>query len=223
METQKAEHEHAPIHVLVVTDLVILCQGICKMLSEENEFQVVGEASNEKAALLLTKELKPDIVLLDTFTGTTNGLDIAKQLLLSCPNTRIVLFAGSDDEKLLLDALHIGVHGYLHKTLSLDDLRAALRAVQCGQRFLGESQAITQVVIEYRRLAKEQNRISRGLSMMEVELVRLASKGCTNKEIGRQLFWSEVQVKRKMQDVYRKLEVADRAQAVAEAMRQGLI
>jgi DNA-binding NarL/FixJ family response regulator len=58
---------------------------------------------------------------------------------------------------------------------------------------------------------------------MEIDLIRLASKGCTNKEIGRQHFWSEVQVKRKMQEIYRKLQVADRAQAVAEAMRQGLI
>jgi DNA-binding NarL/FixJ family response regulator len=59
--------------------------------------------------------------------------------------------------------------------------------------------------------------------MKEIELVQLASKGCTNKEIGTQLYWSEVQVKRKMQDIYRKLQVTDRAQAVAEAIRQGLI
>jgi DNA-binding NarL/FixJ family response regulator len=59
--------------------------------------------------------------------------------------------------------------------------------------------------------------------MTEIELVRLASKGCTNKEIGKKLFWSEVQVKRKLQDVYRKLQVTDRAHAVAEAIHQGLI
>ncbi len=95
--------------------------------------------------------------------------------------------------------------------------------MQRGERVLGESQAITQVVIEFHRLTKEQNRLCRGLSMREIELVRLAANGCTNKEIGKQLFWSEVQVKRKMQDVYRKLQVTDRAQAVAQALRQGLI
>lgn len=58
---------------------------------------------------------------------------------------------------------------------------------------------------------------------MEIDLIRLASKGCTNKEIGKQNFWSEIQVKRKMQEIYRKLQVTDRTQAVAEAMRQGLI
>jgi DNA-binding NarL/FixJ family response regulator len=72
-------------------------------------------------------------------------------------------------------------------------------------------------------LAKEQDRLNRGLSTVEIELLQLVSNGCTNKEIGKQLFWSEVQVKRKMQDIYRKLQVTDRAQAVAQAMRHGLI
>jgi DNA-binding NarL/FixJ family response regulator len=95
---------------------------------------------------------------------------IAKQLLRSSPNTRIVLYAGPNDEKLLFDAIRIGVHGYLQKTLSIADL--------CRS---------------------------------------------TNKQIGNQMYWSEIQVKRKMQDIYRKLQVTDRAQAVAEAMRHGLI
>jgi DNA-binding NarL/FixJ family response regulator len=95
--------------------------------------------------------------------------------------------------------------------------------VRRGERILGESQAITQMVIEFRRLTTEQTRLYSGLSMAELELVQLVSKGYTNKEIGKQLFWSEIQVKRKMQNIYRKLQVTDRTQAVAEAIRQGLI
>ena len=76
---------------------------------------------------------------------------------------------------------------------------------------------------EFHRLANEQNRLGLGLSMKEIEVVRLASEGCTNREIGKHQFLSEVQVKRKMQDIYRKLQVADQAQAVAAALRQGLI
>ena len=98
-----------------------------------------------------------------------------------------------------------------------------MRAVHCGERVLGETQAVTQMVIEFRRLAKEQNRLNWGLSATEIECLQFTSQGWTNKEIGKQLFWSEVQVKRKMQDIYRKLQVTDRAQAVAEAIRHGLI
>ena len=217
------ERIDAPICVLIVADHVILRQGIHVMLNEEEDFEVVGEAENEKAALSLAMESKPDIVLVDMSMGTSSGLDTAKQLLRSSPHTHVVLFAGSNDEKLLFDAIRIGVHGYLQKTLSIDDLRRALRAVHCGERVIGESQAVTQVVVEFHRLTKEQNRLKWGLDTKEIELMRLVSKGCTNREIGRQVYWSEVQVKRKMQDIYRKLQVSDRAQAVAEAMRHGLI
>jgi len=217
------ERIDAPIRVLIGADHVILRQGIHVMLNEEEDFEVVGEAENEKAALSLAMESKPDIVLVDMSMGTSSGLDTAKQLLRSSPNTHVVLFAGSNDEKLLFDAIRIGVHGYLQKTLSIDDLRKALRAIQCGERVLGDSEAITQVVIEFHRLAQEQDRLNRGLSLVEIDLLRFASNGYTNKEIGKEVFWSEVQVKRKMQDIYRKLQVTDRAQAVAEAMRHGLI
>jgi DNA-binding NarL/FixJ family response regulator len=221
--TQIEEQKEVPIRVLIVDDHVILRQGIQVMLNEEADFEIVGEAENEKAALSIAVESKPDIVLVDMSLETSNGLDTAKQLLRCSPDTRIVLFAGSNDEKLLFEAIRIGVHGYLQKTLSINDLRRALRAIQCGERVLGESQAVTQVVIEFHRLANEQERLNRGLSMVEIELLRLASNGYTNKAIGKELYWSEVQVKRKMQDIYRKLEVNDRAQAVAEAMRHGLI
>jgi len=223
MEMQPFTPEHTSIRILVVADHVILRQGIQLMLNGGGDFEIVGEAEDERAALALTVELKPDIVLVDISLEVSSGLNIAQQLLRSSPDTRVVLIAGSNDEQILFQALEIGVHGYLYRTLSMDDLRSALYAVQRGERVLGKSQAVTQVVVEFHRLIRLQNLQKRGLSSMEIELINLASKGCTNKEIGKQLFWSEVQVKRKMQEIYRKLQVTDRAQAVAVAMRQGLI
>lgn len=218
-----SELADAPIRVLIVDDHVILRQSLCVQLNEQDDFQVVGEAENEKAAVLLATELQPDIVLLNTFLGTSNGLNAAKHLLQVCSETYIVFFAAPNDEQLLFDALRIGVHAYLQKTLSFDELLIALRTVQRGERVLGDAHATTQVVNEFHRLIEEQNRLRWGLSIRDIEVVRLASQGCTNKEIGLRLFWSEIQVKRKMQDIYRKLQVTDRAQAVAEAIHQGLI
>jgi DNA-binding NarL/FixJ family response regulator len=223
MEMQTSEPSSTPIRLLIVDDHAILRQGISLMVNEENDFEIVGEAGNGKAALTLAMELQPDIVLLDIFLGTSNGLDIAKQLLRSCPETRIVLFSGFDDEDFLFEAVRIGVHGFLKKTLSIDDLVSALRAVKQGERVLGEPRAITKVLEEFHQLTRVHNRLLFKLNTTEIELVRLASEGCTNREIGSKLYWSEVQVKRKMQDIYKKLEVTDRAQAVAEAMRNGLI
>jgi two-component system response regulator DevR len=217
------EYKDARVRILVVDDHVILRQGIRELLNKEDDFEVVGEAENEIVALALTTELKPDIVLVDMALDHSSGMNIAKRLLRSSPNTRIVLYAGPNDEKLLFDAIRIGVHGYLQKTLSTADLCRALRAVYCGERVLGESRAVTKVVIEFHRLAKEQNRLNWGLNSTEIELVRHAAQGWTNKQIGNQMYLSEIQVKRKMQDIYRKLQVTDRVQAVAEAMRHGLI
>jgi DNA-binding NarL/FixJ family response regulator len=223
MQTQTLPSAKASIRVLVVADHVILRQGIHLMLDAENDFEVVGEVADEKAAAALTRELQPDIILVDISLEATRKLETVQRLLRLSPETRIVLFSGSNDEQLLLEAIRIGVHGYLQRTQSIDDLRMALRAVQCGERVLGKSQAVTQVVREFHRLTGEQTRLKYGLSTKEIEIISLASKGYTNKEIGNQLFWSEIQVKRKMQEIYRKLEVTDRAQAVAVAMRQGLI
>lgn len=211
------------IRVLVVDDHELVRRGLCAVLEEREDFQVVGQAGTGNAAVMLGKQTQPDIVLLDIFLGNTNGLDIAQQLQRGCPDTRIVIVTGYTDDGHMLRAMRIGVHGYLQKALPVDELLEALRSVYRGERVIGEPRAITRVLSEYERLTKEQERVRSGLNDLEIELVRLAAQGCSNKEIAARQFWSEVTVKRKMQDIYRKLQVTDRAQAVAEAMRMGLI
>ncbi len=222
--SDSAKHPaQTPIRVLAVDDHEIVRKGLCLMLSEQDDFEVVGQAGSGNLAVTLAMQLQPDIVLLDIFLGASNGLDIAQQLQRGCPKTRIVIFTGFADEDHLFRAMRIGVHGYLQKALPIDELLVALRAVHRGERVIGEPRAITQVLNEFERLTKEQERMRSGLSDLEIELLRLAAAGCSNKEIASRQFWSEVTVKRKMQEIYRKLQVADRAQAVAEAMRMGWI
>jgi NarL family two-component system response regulator LiaR len=211
------------IRVLVVDDHELIRRGLSAVLGEQEDFQVVGQAGSGNAAVVQAKQMQPDIVLLDIFLGNANGLDIAQQLQRACPDTRIVIVTGYTDDSSLLRAMRIGVHGYLPKALPAEEMLAALRAVYRGERVVGEARAITRVLHDYERLTKEQERARSGLTDIEIELVRLAAEGCSNKEIAARQFWSEVTVKRKMQDIYRKLQVTDRAQAVAEAMRMGLI
>ena len=211
------------IRVLVVDDHELIRRGLSAVLGEQEDFQVVGQAGTGNMAVMLAKQLQPDIVLLDIFLGNANGLDVAQQLQRACPDTRVVIVTGYSDDDHMLRAMRIGVHGYLQKALPTDELLAALRSVHRGERVIGEPRAITRVLGEYERLTREQERACSGLNDIEIELVRLAAEGCSNKEIAARQFWSEVTVKRKMQDIYRKLQVTDRAQAVAEAMRMGLI
>jgi DNA-binding NarL/FixJ family response regulator len=220
---RKTQQVPMSIRVLIVDDHEIVRKGLYTVLSEQEDFEVVGQAATGNIAVTLAMQLQPDIVLLDIFLGASNGLDIAQQLQRGCPKTRIVILTGYSDEGHLFRAMRIGVHGYLQKSLSISELLSALRAVYKGERVIGEPRAITQVLGEFERITKEQERIRSGLTDLEIELVRLAAEGCSNKEIAARQFWSEVTVKRKMQDIYRKLQVTDRAQAVAEAMRMGLI
>ncbi len=217
---QKAQ---TAIRVLVVDDHEIVRKGLCTMLSEQEDFEVVGQTGSGNLAVTLALQLQPDIVLLDIFLGEFNGLDIAQQLQRGCPKVHVVILTGHAEEDHIFRAMRIGVHGYLQKALPINELLAALRAVHQGERVIGEPRNITQVLSEFERVTKEQERVRAGLSNLEIELVRLVAEGCSNKEIASRHFWSEVTVKRKMQDIYHKLQVTDRAQAVAEAMRMGLI
>jgi DNA-binding NarL/FixJ family response regulator len=212
-----------PIRVLVVDDHEVVRKGLCTLLAEEHDFEVVGQAGTSSEVLALTLQHQPDIVLLDIWLGTTNALNMVPQLQRACSGMRIVVFTGIIGDEYLFRAMRLGVHAYLQKSLPLSDLLTALRAVHRGERVISDPHAITQILNEYNRLTKEQERLRSGLSDLEIELVRLAAEGCSNKEIAARQFWSEVTVKRKMQDIYRKLQATDRAQAVAEVMRMGLI
>ena len=211
------------IRILIVDDHEIVRKGLCAVLGEDESFEVVGQAGSGNLAVTLAMQLHPDIVLLDIVLGSYNGLDIAQQLQRACPETRIVILTGHKVEDHLFRAMRIGVHGYLQKAMPVSELLNALHAVHRGERVIGESRDATLVLGEFERLTKEQERVRSGLSDLEIELLRLVAKGCSNKEIAARQFWSEVTVKRKMQDIYRKLQVTDRAQAVADAVRMGLI
>ncbi len=211
------------IRMLIVDDHEVVRKGMCALLAEEPDFEVVGQASTGNVAITLAMQLQPEIVLLDILLGSTNGLDIAQQLYRVNPTIRVVIFTGLTDNELLVRAIRVGVHGYLQKSLPLHDVLNALRAVHRGERIVSDPHAMTHILSEFSRLTREQDRLRSGLSDLEIELVRLAAQGCSNKEIAARQFWSEVTVKRKMQDIYRKLQVTDRAQAVAEAIRMGFI
>jgi DNA-binding NarL/FixJ family response regulator len=211
------------IRILIVDDHEIVRKGLCAMLHEDECFEVVGQTGSGNLAVTLALQLQPDIVLLDIVLGSLNGLDIAQQLQRACPGTRIVLLTGHKVDNHLFRAMRIGVHGYLQKAMPVSELLNALHAVYRGERVLGELHDTTLVLGEFERLTKEQERVRSGLSDLEIELLRLVAKGCSNKEIAARQFWSEVTVKRKMQDIYRKLQVTDRAQAAADAVRMGLI
>ena len=211
-----------PIRVLIVDDHPVVRQGLQSLLSNYPDIQVVGEADTGLRALEEAALLQPDVVLLDIRLPGASGMDVARQLRQQNPQARIIILTAYEDDEYLIGALQAGAHGYLLKSTSHETLAEAIRNAHAGRRVLSPS-LVDGVLRQFEELAKESLVSQSGLSESELEILPLLAEGATNKEMAERLYWSEATVKRKIGDTLAKLEVSNRAQAVAEAIRRGLI
>ena len=206
------------IRIVIVDDHLVVREGLSSMLSQCEDFEVVGVAESGEEGLRLVMELRPDIMLLDLEMPGTHGLDVLGQLSdrASC-GTRVIVLSVHDDDELVANAVRAGAQGYVLKSATRTDLVSAIRHVaEGGQRF-------DEVVV--RALLSERRREESGalLTDREREVLGLVAAGCSNKEIARRLYLSISTVKTHLDDVYRKLGASDRAHAVAVALRLGIL
>ncbi len=211
-----------PIRVLLVDDHPIVRQGIRSVLANYPYIEVVGEADNAATLFSVLAVTQADVVLVDIRLPGVNGIAIASQLKREWPAIKVIILTTYEDEEYLFSALRIGVEGYLLKSASPETLATAIRQVAAGEQLLSPS-LVGKLMREFRELAKAQLQAQSGLSPQEIEVLRLIAAGATNREIAERLYWSEVTVKRKVQDILEKMGVANRSQAVAEAARRGLL
>ncbi len=208
--------------VLLVDDHPIVRQGVRSVLANHPDIQVVGEADGAAALFACLDSAKPDIILLDIRMPGPNGIEITQRLKREHPEIKIIVLSTYDDDEFLMGALRAGAEGYLLKSASAQVLATAIRQVAQGERLLSPT-LVTRLMREFQELAKEKTRADSGLTDQELHVVRMIAAGATNKEIAEKLYWSEVTVKRKVQDILEKMGVANRAQAVAEAAKRGLL
>ena len=210
------------IRILIADDHPIVRQGIRSLLTQYNDLEIAGEAGTGPAVLDQAARLQPDVILLDVRMAGANGIQIARQLQQEHPEIRIIILTTYDDEEYLFGALQAGAQAYLMKDVSLETLPAAIRAVHRGERLLSPP-LVDKVLREFQSLATEKLRRDAGLSEEELRILRAMARGATNKEIAEELFWSEVTIKKKVQEILLKLNAENRTQAVAKAIRQGLV
>jgi DNA-binding NarL/FixJ family response regulator len=210
------------IRVLIVDDHPIVRQGVRSVLANHADIEVVGEADCSVSLFANIVALNPHIILLDIRMPGQNGIEITQRLKREYPDVKVILLTTYDNEEFLFGALRAGAEGYLLKSASNEVLASAIRQVGHGERLLSPA-LVSKVMREFQDLAKEKTRSDSGLSEQELEVLRMIADGATNKEIAEKLYWSEVTVKRKVQDILEKMGVANRAQAVAEASKRGLL
>ena len=210
------------ISIVLGEDHLITRQGILRLLEDEEGLTVVGEAGNGEEAVQMVTDLKPDVVIMDIAMPKLNGIEATRQIKLINPRTGVLILSAYDDDEYVFATLKAGAAGYLLKSVSGDELVRAVKAIHNGEPVLDP--AIAKKVMNY---FKFQNKIpsvkedSEHLSNREVDIIKLAAKGLTNKEIADKLHLSYRTVEGHMRDVFNKLGVGSRTEAVLFGLRKG--
>jgi DNA-binding NarL/FixJ family response regulator len=203
------------IRVLIADDHPVVRNGLSGMLAG-NGFHVVGEATDGSEALALDREYGPDVILMDLRMPGMDGLTAIRELVRSGSAAKVLVLTTYDTDSYVLPAIEAGATGYLLKDAPRDELFAAIRSAARGEVAL--SPAVASRLVRHMRAPKSET-----LSDRELEVLRLVGAGNTNRDIAKQLFVSEATVKSHLLSIYTKLNVNDRAAAVAEGYNRGLL
>ena len=206
------------IRVVIADDHALVRQSVVKAVSQEDGFEVVGQADNGQAAVSALLEARPDIALLDIAMPEKDGLQVAEEVKRTLPDMRIVFCSMHDDDASLKRAIGLDAAGFVSKSASIDELIEALRAVAEGGSYL--SSTVAKRVMDL--AAGRGGGGGPSLTPREHEILQLLTAGHRPGEIASELFLSVKTVKNHLTSIYQKLGVKTGAQAVAEAYRRGL-
>ncbi len=205
------------IRILIVDDHPVVRLGMKSLLSNHTDFEVVGEAETVKSALELIEQLRPDIVLLDIRLPGESGLDLLHQIQQFA--AKVIILTSFDDEEHIRVALQGGAHGFILKSVSDEMLCGAVRTVHQGGRVL--SPQITDRIAQ--QLTTEAESPNFDFDVQELQIIRLLVAGGSNDEMAAELYMSVASVKRKLRQIFTKLNVHSRAQAAAVIVQRHLI
>ncbi len=219
-----------PIRVLIADDHALFRRGLEMVLEEEDDIDLVGQASDGTEAVAVAGESLPDIVLMDIRMPKSSGIEACRGIKEVAPSAKIVILTISDEEEDLFEAIRAGASGYLLKDIPLDEVAEAVRAVHGGQSLINPSMA-GKLLTEFATLAKRDTEEEEAaqhvappkLTDREMEVLKLVARGMNNRDIAKELFISENTVKNHVRNILEKLQIHSRMEAVMIAVRQKLI
>jgi len=219
-----------PIKILIADDHALLRQGIRNVLELEEDFEVIGEAGDGEEAVATAVSLMPDILLLDINLPKINGLEVIKQVSEQQKTIRIIVLTMHDDENYVIEVIKAGAVGYLLKDIEPGMLVQAIRTVHDGESFIYPSLAkklfgeINRQHVRNLEAGKVSGRTKdERLSYRELEVLEMVCKGMSNHEVAKILFLSEKTVKNHLTNIFRKIGVTDRTQAVLYAIKNKMV
>jgi len=213
------------VRVLLVDDHALFRRGLALVLESEDDVEVVGEADDGEDAILKTRDLAPDVVLMDVRMPRMNGIEATRLIADTTPACRIIMLTVSDDEDDLYEAIKAGASGYLLKEISIEQVADAVRAVMQGQTLISPSMA-SKLIVEFtdlaERAADHHALPAPRLTDRELDVLRLVAQGLTNRQIAAQLSIAENTVKNHVRNILEKLHLHSRMEAVLYAVRTKL-
>ncbi len=209
-----------PITVLIAEDHTLVREGTRQVLEQEPDLRVVGAAESGDCAVLLARNLLPNVVLLDIRMPGLNGIEVTKQIVSTLPSVRVLIVSAYDDDDYVLAALRAGASGYLLKTVQVRELIDAIHAVHSGALIL--QACLSRRMSQYLDQSKSQ-RPNTALTPREFEVLRLIARGLPNKQIASQLSISLRTVEGHLNNIFGKLGVTSRTEAVVRAVNQHMI
>lgn len=216
--------KHARITLLIVDDHEVVRQGLRTLLELEPDFHVIGEAASAAEAVTQTARLQPKVILLDVKLPDGSGIAACRQILEATPATRVLMLTSFSDDTMVLDAVQGGAHGYALKDVRTQDLIHAIRTVASGQGYLDPR--VAQQTLHWIRHRTQpgsetsSDRLTR-LSPQERAILPLLAEGKTNKEIAASLRLSDKTIKNYLANIFDKLQVRRRTEAVSWYIRSG--
>jgi DNA-binding NarL/FixJ family response regulator len=210
------------VRVLVADDQSLVRAGFRMLLADEEDLEVVGEASNGLEAVEKATRLRPDVILMDIRMPELDGLEATRRILDNDDRARVLVLTTFDLDEYVYEALRVGASGFVLKDDPPEQLLSAIRIVAAGEALLSPS--VTKRVIDrFARLPRQaEPKGFRDLTEREVEVFRLIARGLSNAEIGDALFISETTVKTHITHILQKLGLRDRVQAVVVAHEAAL-
>ena len=212
--------KHGKIRVMVVDDHEMVRRGICAYLETEDDLEVVGEAASGQTAVVMARELKPDVILMDLVMEDGTGVEASERIKRELPEVQIIILTSYIDENLIFPALEAGALSYLLKTSQAHEIADAIRLAV-------KREAVIEPKVATKMLRKMRDRVEyhphNELTSRELEVLVLIGEGKTNQEIADELFIGIKTVKTHVSNVLSKLGVEDRTKAAVYAHRNNLV
>lgn len=214
----------AKIKVLIADDHAVVREGTRRILEQEPDMEVVGEAGDGEEAVNLAASLKPDVAIIDIAMPKLDGIEATKRIKATWPSINVLILSAYDDDQFIFSLLEAGAAGYLLKSIRSRELIDAIRAVYSGESVLHP--AIARKVLN--RFVSTSGRPegqepSGMLSDREIEVLKLAAKGLSNQDIAERLCLSIRTVQGHLGHIFNKLQVGSRTEAVVRALKEGWV